>query len=410
MIKVKKPFVPDPNAQPKPSLQHTVHEINPEFEEKPIVDSISNTSEDYHGGSELTFSLPNTSASSMSASESSNSSSSEQPSETTTETSASAQTTPESPEQPSENSATSGQSSETQTKTIEASDQPTADATDEQQPQASEANEAHGSVEEETDEEQQEEDEDEESDEEDEEDNENQAQSYTFNTQQAFDIVTESKSSKHYQTEFYRFIEMIAEEKIKFFDPRSAEEYNIRKLMFRQFERKPLQHYRMARVREAVVLLLDNSGSMTWWAKNLQVLASLAMQRNDVEVYLAPNGIIEEMIHPKREKVVHSDVMKKLRNRKIIYVGDFDGANTPVELSWYNDAIWICPETRYRHFMQHDWVSYDESKFKGAFLRVFTLEQMFNAFRKLLSSPSLRLWHDLFDEFSRSQEDEEDMS
>ena len=278
--------------------------------------------------------------------------------------------------------------------------------------QANEQTEEDG--EEEENEEDNEEEEDEEIDDEEEEEDEDQAYSYTFNTQQAFDVTDTGyvdAATKYYQTEFYRFIEMIAEEKTKFFDPYNAEEYNVKKLMFRQFEKKPLSYYRMARIREAVILILDNSGSMKWWARNIHVLASLAMQRNDVEVYLAPNGIIEEMLHPKRARVSHDDVVKKLRNRKIIYVGDFDGANTAVELSWYNDVIWICPESRYRHFMEHDWVSYSEDKFKGAFLRVFTLEQMFSAFRKLLSSPSLKIWYDLFDEYVSSQEDEdEDMS
>jgi len=39
-------------------------QIHPEFEEKPVVESMTQTSEDVHGGSELTFSLPNSSQSS----------------------------------------------------------------------------------------------------------------------------------------------------------------------------------------------------------------------------------------------------------------------------------------------------------------------------------------------------------
>jgi hypothetical protein len=96
--------------------------------------------------------------------------------------------------------------------------------------------------------------------------------------------------------------------------------------------------------------------------------------------------------------------MKKLRGRRVIYVGDFDGADTPVELSWYNDVIWVCPEERYVSFREHDWVHYDESDFKGAFLRVFTLDEMLTAFRKLLSSPSLKAWIDM--SMSRGGEDE----
>jgi hypothetical protein len=239
-------------------------------------------------------------------------------------------------------------------------------------------------------------------------DEDEQAQSGTYNTQQVVDVINAvSASSKYYQTEFWRFIEMIAEEKTRAFDPMGSEEYNVKKLMFRQFEKKSLNSYKMSRVREAVIILLDNSGSMMWWSDNLQVLADLAMQRNDVEVYLAPNGHIEEMLYPKHQVVNHDDVMKRLRNRKIIYVGDFDGADTPIILSWYNDVIWICPEERYIRFLEHDWVHYDESRFKGAFLRVFTLQELFSAFKKLLSAPTLRFWYDLCNETHRCGGDEE---
>jgi hypothetical protein len=176
---------------------------------------------------------------------------------------------------------------------------------------------------------------------------EDQAQSHAYNTRQAFDITLNADFNvKYYQTEFYRFLEMIAEEKTKVFDPANAEEFNVKKLMFRPYERKPLNHYKMSRVKDTVVLILDNSGSMQWWSENLWTLAELAMERNDIEVYIAPNGYIEEMLWPRRQRVSHSEVMKKLRGRRIIYVGDFDGADTPVELSWYNDVIWVCAEER----------------------------------------------------------------
>jgi len=240
------------------------------------------------------------------------------------------------------------------------------------------------------------------------EDEDEQSQSGVYNTQQVVDVINAiNVSSKYYQTEFYRFIELIAEEKTRTFDPMGSEEYNVKKLMFRQYERKPLSSYKMSRVRESVVILLDNSGSMRWWSNNLQILANLAMQRNDVEVYLAPNGHIEVMIYPKYQLVDHDDVMKRLRNRKIIYVGDFDGADTPIILSWYNDVIWVCPEERYIRFLEHDWVHYDESKFKGAFLRVFTLQELFSAFKKLLSAPTLRFWYDLCNETHKCGGDEE---
>jgi len=359
-IIVKKPFEPDiENRGVKNVNDATVH---PEFEEKPVVDSSIQMSEDAHGGSEVTFSLPDSPNNS-----------------------------------PTPNSPNERESQNTANGTPDANNTDTNNAGGRQnQGQENVSDESGGSSNQDS--------EDgngdvgnqgQESDNMQNQGNE-QAQSGTYNTQQVVDVINAiNVSSKYYQTEFWRFIEMIAEERTRAFDPMGSEEYNVKKLMFRQYERKPLSSYKMSRVRESVVIILDNSGSMQWWTDNLQILADLAMQRNDVEIYLAPNGYVEEMIYPKRQQVNHDEVMKRLRNRKIIYVGDFDGADTPIELSWYNDVIWICPEERYLNFLDHDWVHYDESRFKGAFLRVFTLGEMFNAFRRLLSNPSLKLWYDL---------------
>ena len=225
-----------------------------------------------------------------------------------------------------------------------------------------------------------------------------QSHTHQYNTVQAVDVLGGGAGSvRYYQTEFYRFIEAVAEEKLKLYDHRAKEEYNMKKLMLRQFERKPLSSYMMSRVRDSVVLILDNSGSMDWWAHNLRILAGLALERRDVEVYVAPNGHIEAKILPGRRVVwvSHGAVMKSLRGRKIIYVGDYDGANTPVELSFNNEVVWVCPETRYRRFRAHSWVMYSESDFRGAFLRVYSLDEMFWAFRRLLSYQHLgRVWID----------------
>jgi hypothetical protein len=170
--------------------------------------------------------------------------------------------------------------------------------------------------------------------------------------------------------------------------------------MFRQFEKKPLSAYRMARIKDTVVLILDNSGSMQWWTENLKILAELALQRSDVEVYIAPNGVIMSKLT--RSGVVSVDpnaVVKSLRGRKIIYVGDFDGANTAVALSFSNEVVWICPESRYRRFRSHSWVSYSEEDFRGAFVRVYNLDEMFYALRRLLAYQHIsRVWIDLHED------------
>jgi hypothetical protein len=191
------------------------------------------------------------------------------------------------------------------------------------------------------------------------------------------------------QTEFYRILEMLGEEKTRYFDPSLVgglvkAEYNVKKMALRRYEGKPPTRYKAPRVREAVVLVLDNSGSMASWADMLRAMAELAARRREVEVYLAPNGHVEKQIAPVRRKVSHDDFMKKMSGRKVIYVGDFDGANTPVELSWRNEVIWIAPENRHRRFLSHKWVKYDESKYKGAFIRTLTIDSTLKALKKVL--------------------------
>jgi hypothetical protein len=372
-IIVRKPFEPEPFEGKNRGVK-----VHPEFEEKPVVESITQSSEDAHGGSELTFSLPNSSQSS--GQENSNTVNNQANQNNTSAFNAGTSNTDvDTNDQGTQDGSTSVTDNET--KQGQGNEENGDEVGDAQEQNSENGNEG--------------------------EDTNEQSQSGVYNIQQVVDVTSGNiNNAKYYQTEFWRFIELIAEEKTRTFDPMGSDEYNVRKLMFRQFERKSLGNYKMSRVRESVVIVLDNSGSMQWWAGNLAILAELAMQRNDVEVYLAPNGHIEEMIYPRNQLVNHDEVVRGLRNRKIIYVGDFDGADTPIILSWYNDVIWICPEERYLNFLEHDWVHYDEGEFRGAFLRVFTLGEMFNAFRRLLSNPNLRLWYDLCNESHKCGGDE----
>jgi len=194
-------------------------------------------------------------------------------------------------------------------------------------------------------------------------------------------------SLKRLQAEFYRIVEMIAEEKTKHFDSSlgGVAEYNVKKLIMRRYEGKPATSYKMYRARESVLLVLDNSGSMKIWADVLAALADLAAKRRDVEVYLAPNGKIKEQTSPAKRPIDHDSFMSKTTGRVIIYVGDFDGGDTPVELSWRNTVYWIALEDRHWLFETHDWMHYEEKDFKGIFIRTFDIEEIFKAFKKAVS-------------------------
>jgi len=213
--------------------------------------------------------------------------------------------------------------------------------------------------------------------------------SAVFSTLQMIDLKSAKSRPKlrYLQTEFYRLLEMLAEEETKQFDQLlcSKAKYHVKKMIMRRYEGKPPTRYKMPIHREGVMLILDNSGSMVSWADMLTALAELAAQRRDVEIYAAPNGHIKEQISPIKRSVGHSSFISKTTGRTIIYVGDFDGGDTPVQLSWKNTVYWIAPESRYREFSAHDWMHYREDKFKGFFIRVFSLEEMFDALRKAIS-------------------------
>jgi len=212
------------------------------------------------------------------------------------------------------------------------------------------------------------------------------------------------------QTEFYRLIEMIAEEKTKQFDPSLAgslvkAEYDVKRMALRRFEGKPPTYYKMPRVRESVVLILDNSGSMAPYANMLRALADVAARRRDVEIYIAPNGHVEEELAPAERPVNHDEFMRKTAGRKIIYVGDFDGANTPIELSWKNDVIWIAPEARYRRFLSHNWVRYGEDKYRGTFIRAFDVDDILDGIKKALTGAK---WIDMCDVCADEEEEQDE--
>ncbi|MMZ68104.1 hypothetical protein D1872_307540 [compost metagenome] len=83
--------------------------------------------------------------------------------------------------------------------------------------------------------------------------------------------------------------------------------------------------------------------------------------------------------------------MKSLAGRKIIYVGDYDGADTPIELSKVSEVVWIAPETRYRYAINHDWVEHDDSEFKGVFIRAWNLDEMFEGLKRVTRFYNLRI-------------------
>jgi hypothetical protein len=249
------------------------------------------------------------------------------------------------------------------------------------------------------------------------EDVEEQEDTLKYNTQQAFKINGELNVKRQLYLAFYRLVEYLSdEEKQPTLLPGSTLILNVKKLMMRQYERKPINAYCYYRSRSQVVLILDTSGSMEWLIDELNTFFKAALKRKDVQIYVAPNGNIEEYYNDKTklfEPIYHDYAIQQIirSGLPIIYVGDFDGANTPIELSWNNRVYWICTETRYKYFSHHDWVGrclkedalgecedfrpYHEEDFKGFFGRAFNDEEIIKVLKEFAKNVyKQRFWYD----------------
>ena len=228
------------------------------------------------------------------------------------------------------------------------------------------------------------------------EESEVQVNSGTYNTDQVF-TYTSAKNNTKLSRALYDFIEYVADE-TKVFNNLSADYYEPKKLMLRRYQGKSLNATKSGKVRETIVVLLDNSGSMQWVSEHVLEVAKALIQRHDAEIYFTPNGYVEtQLTRQGVEQVKHENVINKIVSQqlKVLYVGDYDGANTPIELSWKTKVFWLCPESRYRRFRSHDWVSYDESAFRGFFARTYNANEMVQALKRFAGFAQFtRYWYD----------------
>jgi hypothetical protein len=222
-----------------------------------------------------------------------------------------------------------------------------------------------------------------------------------YNTFQAFDVDRNKETERRLYLELYKLIEYLSdEEKHLTPQPGRTTMLNVKRLMLRQYERKPLNAYYEYRSRSQVILILDNSGSMDWLVNELNAFFTVALKRKDVQIFVAPNGHIETYYDYKTKRfkhIEHEDAVGQIRRSglPVIYISDFDGANSAVELSWSNRVYWVCTETRFKFFRSHSWVDYDEDDFKGFFGRAFDIEEMVTVLREFVKNiHKQRFWYD----------------
>lgn len=167
--------------------------------------------------------------------------------------------------------------------------------------------------------------------------------------------------------------------------------WDFDQLMARRITHKELAKCKMTRERERIILLLDTSPSCARMAKFYQKLAQIAMLRDDIEVYNAPNGCIENQYLPGGKEVKPRQLLEQhavylrinemgWRRRTIMYFSDFDGTDQNIETSKYNRFYWMY--ARYAGTAETQWVY--ERGFRGKFFpQVENAEDLLDVARRL---------------------------
>lgn len=218
------------------------------------------------------------------------------------------------------------------------------------------------------------------------------------------------RPSPHLNRLFYELIEMVADEE------RSptpvgygAEKYDMKKLMFRQFERKPLDAYKYYKNRQQVIVILDDGESTKPYISLLKSVLDMALKRNDIIVYITLNGFFIKKIVSSRvvKEFNPNDMDEQEREKKeikksglpVIYIGNFDGANIPIELSWRTRVFWFATEDRYKYLREHNRVKYSEKDFKGFFARIIKPKDLEDALKEFIRHINMRRYfYDKYDE------------
>jgi DNA mismatch repair ATPase MutL len=393
-IKVKKPEV----------LQNRIHI---EQEEKPIVDAIMKVSENVHGGEEITQSVDDQRFAQQRPSKEPTE---QEQNETKQEGRETQNKQEKGQKQERQEWQETGEQEQEQTSEKQKLEQ---EEENEEQTENEEQNEAQGENEQ-TKGEQNEEGQNEEG-KEDEEENETESEEESEEQKQSEQAFKLKKETQRLHLELYKLIEYLSnEEKTLTPEPVSqSQALNIKKLLFRQYERKPLQSYYYFKERTEIILVLDNSGSMKWIEEVLDTFFTVALKRKDIQVFIAPNGTIEEEYDRKTktfQEIDHEEAMRKIVETRlpVLYLGDFDGADTPVEISWTNKVFWLCTETRYKYFQQHDWVNYKEENFKGFFGRAWSITEMIKVLQEFARHiQQQHFWYDIHENDIEEPEDEE---
>jgi hypothetical protein len=119
--------------------------------------------------------------------------------------------------------------------------------------------------------------------------------------------------------------------------------WDPRKIMRRRIDNRPLRHCKMEYTKRRLALLVDTSPSCRDEAVFYSKIASGAMLRDDIDIFLCPNGHIEARFDPEPMRFVGDERGAEwaLDGRTVLYFTDWDGADELVAHSRSCTLYWF---------------------------------------------------------------------
>jgi len=156
------------------------------------------------------------------------------------------------------------------------------------------------------------------------------------------DWTPEERTAQRTAKTFARLVSKVAEDMS--YERRPGDEFwDPRKIMRRQIDNRPLRHCKMEYTKRRLALLVDTSPSCRDEAVFYSKIASGAMLRDDIDIFLCPNGHIDAKFDPEPMRFVTDDRGDDwgLEGRTVLYFTDWDGSDQLVTHSRDCNLYWF---------------------------------------------------------------------
>lgn len=211
--------------------------------------------------------------------------------------------------------------------------------------------------------------------------------SYKFNFQKAFEVKEDrnKKRERSYvelRKKFEQLLWLLGERE-SIYPCKGNDYFDVDLYLTERHNRfKNLYNFFYSHKKDKIVVIVDTSGSCYPFADLITKISQVALSFDLVEVYEAPNGVITSRLFLHKKQLKTNEIYPPIsnwsnflgNNRKIIFVGDFDGGDSVIEASFTNKVIWFSVEDRYDDTLQHSWCSYSLKNFNGIYKKNLTIE------------------------------------